>query len=142
MFLRLQIPLILISSLRLNWRIIIFSFFLRLWLLNVIPLKRFNFKVICKPINKFNSPSTKSSIPEFRKWGICKVPCKDCNLFYIGQTKRSLETRLSKHLRCVTNQEIYKSSIAKHCWSTGYDFNFHQAKIILKPNRMSELDFP
>ena len=63
------------------------------------------------------------------------------NLSYICQTKRNLETRLSEHLRCVTNQEIYKSSIAKHCWSASHNFNFHQAKIILKPNHISELDF-
>ena len=57
-------------------------------------LKHFNFKVIFKPVNKFNFPSTKSPIPEFHKWGIYKVPCKDCNLFY-NQTKRNLETSLS-----------------------------------------------
>ena len=49
---------------------------------------------------------------EFLKWGIYKVPCKECNLFYIGQTKPNIETRLSENLRCVTNQEIYKASIA------------------------------
>ena len=49
---------------------------------------------------------------------------------YIGQTKCNLETRLSEHSRYVNNQEIYKSSIAKHFWSTGHKFNFHEAKII------------
>ena len=106
-----------------------------------IYLKQFNFKVIFKPINKFNFNSTKSPIPEFCKWSVYKVPCKDCKPFYIGQTKRNLQTSLSEHLHYVTNQEIYKSSIAKHCWSTGHNFNFHQAKIIFKPNRISELDF-
>ena len=65
--------------------------------------------------NKFNFPSTKSLILEFRKWGIFKVPCKDCNLFYMGQTKYNLETRLSEHSHSVTNQEIYKSSITEYC---------------------------
>ena len=50
------------------------------------------------PVNKFNFPSTKSLILEFRKWSIYKVPYKDCNLFYIGQTKRNHETRLKEHL--------------------------------------------
>ena len=65
---------------------------------------------------------------------------KTATYFYIGQIKRNLESRLSKHSRCVNNQEIYKSSIAKHCWSAGHNFNFIQTKIIFKPNRISELD--
>ena len=73
--------------------------------------------------------------------GIHKVRCKDSNLIYIGQNKRNLETRLSEHLRCVNNQESYKTSIAKQWLGTGNNFNFHQAKIIFKPNRNSELDF-
>ena len=32
------------------------------------------------------------------------------------------------------------SSIAKQCWSAGHNFNFHQAKIIFKPKRISKLD--
>ena len=36
---------------------------------------------------------------------------------------------------------IYKSSIAKHCWSTGHNFNFHQSKIIFKPYRILKFDF-
>ena len=57
-------------------------------------IKWFNFKVISKPVNKFNFPSIKSAIPEFCKWGTYKVLCKDYNLFYIGLIKRDLETHL------------------------------------------------
>ena len=55
--------------------------------------------------------------------------------------KIAISLILANHLRCVTNQEIYKFSIATHCWSAGHNFSFHQAKIIFKPNRISELDF-
>ena len=55
---------------------------------------------------------------------------------FFGQTKRSLETRLSEYSCCVTNQDLYKSSIAKYCWSVGHNFNFQLAKIILKLNRI------
>ena len=63
-------------------------------------LKRLNFKVTFKAVNKCNFHLTKPLIPELYKWGIYKVPCKDCNLFYIGQTKCNLETCLSKYLCC------------------------------------------
>ena len=43
--------------------------------------------------------------------------------------------------RCGTNEEIFKFLIIKHCCSTGCNFNFRKAKIIFKPNRISEIDF-
>ena len=55
--------------------------------------------------------------------------------------KLNFDTHLSEHLNCVTNQEVYKYSIAKHYWSAGHNFNFHQAKTIFKPNGISELNF-
>ena len=68
-------------------------------------LKRFNFKVIFKPVNKFKFPSTKSPIPKLCKWGIYKVPWKD-NLLYIDQTKRNLETHLSEQLVWLIKRSI------------------------------------
>lgn len=103
--------------------------------------KRFDFNVIYKPVNKIQFPSTKSPVPEFHKWGIYNVPCNNCHLSYIGQTKRNLETRIKEHSRYVSNQETSKSSIAKHSWDSGHSFNFKNAKVILNANSISELDF-
>ena len=44
--------------------------------------------------------------------------------------------------RCVSYQKIYTALNAKHFWSARLNFNFHQAKNILKYNRISELYFP
>lgn len=43
-------------------------------------LKRFNFNVVLKPVNKVKFPSTKSTVPDLRKWAIYKVPCNGCHL--------------------------------------------------------------
>jgi len=45
----------------------------------------------------------KSKIPEERKREVVyKVPCKDCNSVYVGETKRNLKTRLSEHRYAVS----------------------------------------
>ena len=54
---------------------------------------------------------------------------------------KNFEIHLSEHLHCVTKQEIHKSLVSKHCWSAEHNFNCHQAKIISKPNWISELYF-
>ena len=56
---------------------------------------------------------------------------------FILTEQRDLETL--EHLCCVTNQEGYKSSIAKHRWSTGHNLSFEQVKTIFKPIRISKL---
>ena len=94
---------------------IVLPFYSPLWFKIAKILKRRKFKVIFKLVNKIYFPTTNSPIPELHKYGIYKVPCNVCSLFYIGQPKRNLETILSECLRCVSNQEIYKTSIGKHC---------------------------
>ena len=68
-------------------------------------LKRFfnnsEFKLIWKPTNKLNEQITKTGkdkIPISQKQGVVyKVNCKNCDSCYIGQTKRSVETRMKEH---------------------------------------------
>ena len=42
---------------------------------------------------------------------IYQVFCADCNLIYIGQTKRSLKSRLMKHKRCIKFQRSDQSAL-------------------------------
>ena len=39
-----------------------------------------------------------------------------CNIGHIGETRRSLKTRLDGHHCKVKNEEIYSSFVAFHCW--------------------------
>ena len=56
----------------------------------------------------------KSKIPEERKREVVyKVPCKDCNSVYVGETKRNLKTRLSEHRYAVSRCDD-KNGVSVH----------------------------
>ena len=50
--------------------------------------------------------------------GVYIIPCKDCNLMYIGQTGKSLEVRFNQH----------KDAILKHVRGTNHEINWRAAK--------------
>ena len=50
-----------------------------------------------------------------KKSVVYKIPCKDCNVSYIGETKRSFEVRTNEHKRAVKNQDVDKNKFADHC---------------------------
>ena len=83
----------------------------------------------------------KDRISHLRKNGIYQINCNNCNLGYIGQTKRTLKARVTEHQRMVKNMEINKSAIAAHCWENDHVFNFDSARIIQPVPRTSLLDF-
>ena len=37
---------------------------------------------------------------------VYKIPCKDGNVSYIGETKRSFKVRTNEHKRAVKNQDV------------------------------------
>ena len=43
---------------------------------------------------------------------VYKIPCKDCNASYIGETKRSFKVRTNEHKRAVKNQDVDDNEIA------------------------------
>ena len=55
-------------------------------------------KVLCKP-KDVPSENEISGL-------VCQIPCRDCDSVYIGETKRSLETRKREHVNSVKNFEI------------------------------------
>ena len=56
-------------------------------------------KVVLKPYNTIANyvPSPNNLVKEELSGLIYQVPCAKCNLIYIGQTKRSLKSRLTEH---------------------------------------------
>ena len=80
-------------------------------------LKRFNIPSLYKPLNKlchiFNLP--KDPIPPNSICGVVsEVSCKDCKCVYVGQTKNSLDTRLSQHRAACRLLQPEKSALAEH----------------------------
>ena len=56
---------------------------------------------------------------------VYKIPCSSCEKAYIGQTSRSLKSRLKEHVRAVAIHD-QNSLLAKHCAETQHEFDFKQ----------------
>ena len=94
--------------------------------------KEHNVSTAMKPINKIRSAvvQPKDKIPkEKQNELIYRIPCKNCDFVYIGETGRSLEKRLAEHkdnvnkntkqqytraTRKASQTEINKSAITDH----------------------------
>ena len=94
--------------------------------------------------------TTKDTIETLEKPGIYKVTCGDCDMIYIGQTKRRLKTRLNEHLNLYTKpalaqikkglQPHFLSAVTEHIITQGHNINAEDATIIRHITRQSKLD--
>ena len=94
--------------------------------------------------------TTKDTIETLEKPGIYKVTCEDCDMIYIGQTKRRLKTRLNEHLNLYTKpalaqikkglQPHFQSAVTEHIITQGHNINAEDATIIRHITRQSKLD--
>ncbi|CAK1581428.1 unnamed protein product [Parnassius mnemosyne] len=77
-------------------------------------LKRASIKTYFKPPKKISQflPSVKCNIP-LQDAGVYKLDC-ECGLSYIGQTKRSIKTRVKEHIADVKNRRSGKSAVCEH----------------------------
>lgn len=67
------------------------------------------------------------------KPGVYKIPCKDCNDVYIGQTGRNLATRIVEHKRSVRYGQD-NSAIFQHVQNQGHVIDWNNSSIIYKSN--------
>ena len=83
---------------------------------------------VCRDYNirtAFKSTSTlrtalKEPIPIEKKSGVVyEVPCS-CGKVYIGETKRTLETRMKEHRAAARLGQLEKSAVAEHAWQDGH----------------------
>ena len=93
----------------------------------------FVFKITFKLVNKMEFSFLKDPITIENRNGINFIPYSSCNLGYIDKTRRLLKAKLDEHRLKVKNEEIYCSSIASHCWSCNYYFDFTKAYIVSSP---------
>ena len=78
---------------------------------------------LCEPVR------TKEPQPVWKKEGVvCQVPCTECDCAYIGETKRLLEKRLSKHRGAVKRNDT-KNGIAVHAWKTQHKVDWDAATV-------------
>ena len=69
--------------------------------------------------------------------GIYKIPCLDCDQFYIGQTGRELNVRLSEHKRDIRNANDNKC-IFLHVRDNNHRINWIESKFIVKSRTWRE----
>ena len=78
----------------------------------------------------------KDKSKDFEQSGIYSVPCTDCNFNYIGQTRRSIQTRVNEHLQLAKNKKPDKSGVADHAIEFSHKINpggAKKLKTVLKP---------
>ena len=82
-----------------------------------------NIQVAFTPSQKISQLlfNAKEKTSPFKKSGVYKLNCKECNSSYIGQTGRNFNIRYNEHKKSfLLNKE--NSNIAKHCLETGHSF--------------------
>ena len=91
---------------------------------------------------------TKSSVPpEKQKNLIYKIPCHDCEDFYIGQTSRLLVKRIKEHEACYrlnnytdSSTGNIKSAPAKHARENGHVIDWKKTSILTTCDHKSQLN--
>ncbi|CAG9563495.1 unnamed protein product [Danaus chrysippus] len=99
-------------------------------------LKKVSIKTIYKPHKKVSQflRSIKSNIP-LQQAGVYKLDC-DCGLSYIGQTKRSIGTRVKEHISDVRNRRASKSAVCEHALDKpSHYIRFDKPQILAREDR-------
>ena len=88
-------------------------------------------KAVFKPMQTLRQTLTKvkTEVPKERKKAVVyKVPCKDCNQVYIGETKRNLKVRLTEHKQAVKKGDN-KNGIAVHVQNSDHNIDWDNAEV-------------
>ena len=73
--------------------------------------------------------NVKNCIPEEKKREVVyEVPCKECHLSYIGETKRTLRVRIGEHKQAV-KWEDPRNGIAVHAHQSQHAINWDGAEV-------------
>ncbi len=85
-----------------------------------------NIKVAHKPMATLRTTLVKDTIHLEAKTGVIyQFPCKGCNSKYVGETGKTLKTRMTQQKVAVRNR--YMSCITTvHCLDTGHQFSFKE----------------
>nr|VZI22688.1 unnamed protein product [Spirometra erinaceieuropaei] len=64
---------------------------------------------------------------------IYRIQCNSCEVNYIGETGKRLQTRVGEHMRAVRRMDPL-SLVAEHCADSGHTFAFQHAEILGRGN--------
>ena len=113
-------------------------------------LSKYNIGTVFKSANTLRSLLTNAKTPTLTKHQknvIYKIPCDDCDTFYIGQTCRPLLKRIKEHEACHRLNNLVdsstgnmKSAPAKHERDLGHWIAWESTSIVAMGNHRSQLD--
>ena len=90
--------------------------------------------------------SGKDAVSASKRRGVVyEIPCGSCEHRYIGETKRSLSTRLKEHhgdaLPWNILKNLEKAALKKHAAQSGHAFNWDNAHVLHRVNNYHERIF-
>ena len=97
-------------------------------------LRKHNINTVFRAENKLSNllRSAKDRIAS-ESDGIYKLDCKKCKTVYIGQTSRSISTRMKEHERAFRLKRPSASAPAEHALTTGHSFEFEKPEVLCRP---------
>jgi len=73
----------------------------------------------------------KDCLPDSYKMNVVyKLKCSDCNASYVGQTCRSLKTRIAEHRNHINRNTKTQSVITEHRIGLSHDFDWNNVEIL------------
>jgi len=81
----------------------------------------------------------KDNIPKLLQTNLVyKLACKDCDATYVGQTSRTLKTRISKHRNHINRNTTTQSVITEHRINFLHEFNWDGVEILDRERFLSK----
>ena len=94
--------------------------------------RKYGLAIYHKPVNTLRQQLVhpKDPTPKESKSGIIyQIRCKTCKRLYIGETARSLKTRMEEHRKTTS------SAVREHQTDTGHEIDWENVKIIGKESQ-------
>lgn len=63
---------------------------------------------------------------------VYSIPCKTCDLKYIGTTKQKLKNRISAHKSTIRTNKAESTALAEHDLRLGHEMDFQETSILYK----------
>ena len=63
---------------------------------------------------------------------VYKVNCKDCEKYYIGETGRTIETRMKEHNQGANGEQEKVSGLSQHLKQTNHEADFDDVKVLFR----------
>jgi len=84
-------------------------------------------------LNKLNTmiKGHKNRVPNMLRTNVVyKLSCKDCSATYVGQTCRTLKTRISEHKNHIRRNTTTQSVITEHRLNFSHEFDWNNVEIL------------